>query len=187
MFQLWGPHCSPSSPACPLPVPRGPSPVPDLTVPTKWVGFPFQPAALSHGPFSSSCQELPRATGTSSGFLCSQMAAEGARCRDINARLKAGRGESPEQSGRGWGRRVALWTSLPSSWPFSHTPFCQGPGWSNRTAAAPQPLPACLAMCCPVQAAAHSGSYDLTSHGPSFALPPFSSLADLLFFSLTTF
>lgn len=52
--------------------------------------------ALSLPP-ARSCQEPP---GTSSGFLCFWMAAEGAHCRGVHGRLKAGRGGSPEQSGQ---------------------------------------------------------------------------------------
>lgn len=110
----------------------------------------------------------------SSGSLCSWLAAEGAHCRDSWAGLKAGRGGHPEQSGQrlpgGGGSHLEHPRSrnLPSSWPRSHPPFCQGPGWSNCTAAAPQPLPSCLAVCCLVQAAVSSRPCDF-SH-PSY--PP---------------
>lgn len=72
-------------------------------------------------------------------------------------------------------------TSLPSSWPLSHSPFCQGPGWSHCTAAA-------HSHCWPaVQVLPGIGGRPGAS-GPVtlplchfFAQPPFSSLASLPF------
>lgn len=168
-------------------------------MPTRWVQFPFQPVALSHSlsPPARNCQELPGAAGSCQElpgavghvlwlplFLDGWRGSSLRRCsgRAEGRRRRKSRAKWPEAPGRrGSNPEYPRGKDLPSSWPLSHTPSCQGPGWSNRTAAAPQPLPACLAVCCLMQAPEAPGPVPLSSHATSCALPPFSSLAGLFF------
>lgn len=104
--------------------------------------------------FSSCCQGHPAHPLAASvpGWL-----REGVHCRGIHAGAES-RQRSPEPVARAPKWRGSKLEHQEASPPFlplglpSHYLFCQGPGWSDRTAAAPQPLPACLAVCSLVQA-----------------------------------